>query len=722
MGRYSVSRNSSKIAEYNSSNSEGHISRRYPLVSASESQKAIEGHNGKDRRENENGNLQKLPASSARDNEGGSSVINVHDLGFSAIPSPTQIANETLIENVTSVKTIRKNLGLEPKIGSSVKESIREKIKLSLVRNQSDHGTKDGRFLPIDKLNLILSDESINALLLEEYSHIQKKSLPSKLQVYLSRRRILGILLFMYPTDLRLFECFVNEDITDKDLPLTSTGSIDEFGFRTRLGRENTTMLMNWEDNDITLFYQYQPIFLAPFFDIQEKRLCNYSLDEAIRLPWLKYELKTRGGNGMVYQVQIHPSHHNFRCHQPSNSPLYFALKEIPAIDVDKYQQELLALEKTCVQMQKERHLIKLLLTFQHGQKCYLLFEWADGNLWDYWTKYPDGSRHATVNSLWMARQCLGLATAVKRIHGLATWQKERRDRLEVRNEGEKEWGRHGDIKPHNILWFSSYRSDGCFLVLSDLGLTRYHSSVTRSRVSPTSLDGCTELYRPPEMDMPGQLVCSKYDIWSLGCVFLEFCTWWLRGLKSVQDFESQRAMSDDSNEIFHEPKYFTISRTKGGAEPKVKGIVLEWIKELRGDAKGDLFAEQMLDLIEYKMLVVNKKNRFSADRVCTEILNIVDQLRKANTDSTSPPALLSRPECSVTGNCNELYKTNTKGSGKLRRLQQQEKCETEMSSPTLDTFILDRAAGTSDRQNVGGGGRWEFQTGMTLPTKRLTA
>ncbi|KAI0184384.1 kinase-like domain-containing protein [Xylaria flabelliformis] len=567
-----------------------------------------------------------------RDNDVGSSVISVHDLGFSVAPPPTQIANDSLIQNITSVKMLRENLGLEPKIGTSVKESLREKIKLSLAHSQSNHGTKDGRFLPIDELNLILSGESIKALLEEEHSHKIEKDLNSKLKVYLSRRRILGTLLFMYPTHLRLFEGFVNEQITDEDLPLVSIGSTDEFSFRSRLGKENKTMFRAWEDHDIVLFYHYQPIFLAPFFDIQETRLCNYSLDEFIRLPWLKYELTTRGSNGMVYRVEIHPSHHNFKCYQPSNSPLYFALKEIPALDIETYQQELLALEKTRVQTQKERHLIKPLLTFQHGSKYYFLFEWADGNLWDYWTKYPDGSKHGIVNSLWMAEQCLGLATAVRRIHGLATWQKERRDRLEVLNEEEKGWGRHGDIKPHNILWFSSYRSDGCFLALSDLALTRYNSSVTRSRVSPTSLDGCTELYRPPELDIPGQHISSKYDIWSLGCVFLEFCTWWLRGLKSVQDFESQRATSDGSNEIFDEPKYFTISRTKGGAEPKVKGIVQEWIEGLRADAKDDLFLEPMLDLIRNKMLVVGRKNRYPADRVCTEIWNIVDGLRKAKT------------------------------------------------------------------------------------------
>ncbi|KAK5630884.1 hypothetical protein RRF57_006599 [Xylaria bambusicola] len=223
--------------------------------------------------------------------------------------------------------------------------------------------------------------------------------------------------------------------------------------------------------------------------------------------------------------------------------------------------------------MQKEKHLIKLLLTFQHGQKYYFLFEWADGHLWDYWDKYPRGSEDASLNSLLLAEQCLGLATAVKRIHGLATWQKEKRKKSAQTNKNEKDWGRHGDIKPHNILWFSSYRTDGCLFVLSDLGLTRYHSSVTRSLVSPTSLDGCTDSYRPPETDMPGQHICSKYDIWSLGCVFLEFCTWWLRGSRSVKLFENERA-ADDSVRMVDDPKYFFIP-TGNNAKPKVKPTVL---------------------------------------------------------------------------------------------------------------------------------------------------
>ncbi|KAI1739586.1 kinase-like domain-containing protein [Xylaria scruposa] len=554
---------------------EGYISGRFFSASENESQKAFEGRNGKIRSENNSNHLPKpAEASWARDSNGRSSVINVDDLGFSESGPLIQPITGPRDREFMSVEMLRENLNLAPKNDTSVKESIREKIKLSLVRSHSDYyGAKDRRFLPIDKLNTILSDESIKALLLEEYSQIAEQDLNCKLGDYTSRRRILGILLFMYPAHLRLFECFINEKIADKDLPLTPNGGTDEIGFQTRLGIKNTTMLMKWEDNDITLFYNYQPIFLAPFFYIQEDRLCNYSLDETIRLPWLKYTFINRGGNGKVHKVEIHPSHHNFINHQSSSSPVCFALKEIPTLDVDTYQQELLALEKTCVQMRKERHLIKLLLTFQHGQKYYLLFECADSNLWDYWSKYSNGPKDAGVSSLWMAEQCLGLATAVKRIHGLATWQKKRRDESGAVNEDEREWGRHGDIKPQNILCFSSSMKDDGLLVLSDLGLTRYHSSVTRSQVSPTSIDGCTKLYRPPEMDMPGQHICSKYDIWSLGCVFLELCTWWLRGLRSVQEFESRR---DNSDRIFANLEYFFISETDGVAEPRVKDTVLE--------------------------------------------------------------------------------------------------------------------------------------------------
>jgi hypothetical protein len=75
----------------------------------------------------------------------------------------------------------------------------------------------------------------------------------------------------------------------------------------------NVTLLEGWSHNDLVLFYHYQSMFFVPFFDIREDRLRSYILDHRIRLPWLRHEHIISGGNGMVHQIEIHPSHHNFR-------------------------------------------------------------------------------------------------------------------------------------------------------------------------------------------------------------------------------------------------------------------------------------------------------------------------------------------------------------------------------------------------------------------------
>ncbi|KAF2966735.1 hypothetical protein GQX73_g6846 [Xylaria multiplex] len=426
-------------------------------------------------------------------------------------------------------------------------------------------------------------------------------------------------------------------------------------------------MLLGWEDNDITLLYQYQPIFFAPFFTIRQNGFCNYVFNE---------------------DVEIHPSHYHFESHTTHN-PVKFALKEIPTSDVDAYYQELSALEKAFPQIQKEKHLIKLLLTFQHGRKYYFLFEWADGNLEEYWKKFPEVPEHSIEQSIWMAQQCSGLATAVKRIHGLATWQRERRNDpsfLTDPSENEKEWGRHGDIKPNNILWFSSHGRESGLYVLSDLGLTRYYSSLTRSRVSPTSIDGCTEVYRPPEMDIPGQHICSKYDIWSLGCVFLELCTWWLGGFSSVKEFENQRAPEPDK--IIEEPKYFFIPEQTYDAQAQLKPVVVEWIKKLRNWAKDDLFAGPMLDLIEKDMLVVNKHRRSAIDRVCAEISKIIEQLPSPNISVNSPPVSLTSAGCSVSTNSDDLGDDDSDKSYNPGHVNRYENDRKTTTSPMVETLV----------------------------------
>jgi hypothetical protein len=564
----------------------------------------VEDSDGKRRLENEDDYRGRpLTASEAEESDRASSVVSVHDLGLGAASPASlwQLSDLYLDDSIMDAEEVRRYLSLAPCLGTSVRRSIRDKIISSQQYSKASSKQDSDPYLPIDEFEMIFSLEPIKALVKEEFSPRTDAEFRIIMDQISSRRRILGTLLCA--DNLKSFQHFVEEDISDCDLPLKPEHTKEQPATRTRTSDEvNRTLLESWEPNQLVLFYYHQPAFFVPFFDISGDRLLYHTFDHQIRLPWLMYEHKTSGGNGIVHKVEIHPSHHNLKsvhvrkCSttkvavpdpnglQSSGNHLYFALKEIDTHDEEIYRQEFAALQKGFIHSQKEPHLIKLLLTFTHGSKYYFLFEWADGNLEEYWEKHPEPSERTLAKSQWAAKQCLGLASALKQIQGRATWQNQRRSSSlgslsppsDVPSDDEREWGRHGDIKPNNILWFSSYGGEDDHLVLSDLGLTRYHSNVTRSLVRHTHIEGCTWPYRPPEMDMPGQHICQKYDIWSLGCVYLEFCIWWLKGLTAVRIFEGERAEKVEAKGVVVEDNYFVISHPGGKSKAEVKPIVLE--------------------------------------------------------------------------------------------------------------------------------------------------
>ncbi|KAK2595009.1 hypothetical protein QQS21_007263 [Conoideocrella luteorostrata] len=561
-----------------------------------------------------------------------------HEFGFqtSLNLSSDEFSNPDLLQNIMSAESLRKYLGLDAEPCSNVALSVRERILQSLVHAKPDDMTDRSLYLPIIEFNKIFTIETIKALVKERYSQATNAELQVKISELSERRRLLGIFLVM--KSLHRLDAFVRESVTDIHLPLKIVTSYLHHDTRTRTSNEiNTTLLKGWDANELRLFYDYQLMFFVPFFDIQKNGLRPYVLDRQVRLPWQSIKYKTSGGNGIVHKIKIHPSHHNFTPTRKPHQPLYFALKEIKTTDDLKYRLELSALEKICASIRKEKHLIKLLLTFKHGYKFYFLFEWADGNLGEFWELFPDGPTRSMKATGWAAQQCLGLANAVKRIHGLATWQKKNRD--ESSSQGAScadthEWGRHGDIKPTNILWFSSHDQDSDLFVLSDLGLTRFHSAATRSLVLNTGIEGYTMTYSPPEMALR-ECISQKYDIWSLGCVYLEFCIWWLEGLEAVRKFENERTAGDEHFDVMQIDDFFVTIEIDGRHQPEVKPVVLKWIQRLRSEHQEDPFVQSMLNLIEQNMLVVNKADRLSADFICAAISQIVtEQAQQAKADS----------------------------------------------------------------------------------------
>jgi serine/threonine protein kinase len=124
-------------------------------------------------------------------------------------------------------------------------------------------------------------------------------------------------------------------------------------------------------------------------------------------------------------------------------------------------------------------------------------------------------------------------------------------------------YGRHGDIKPENILLFSDPDEPLGRLVLSDFGSGQFNSRASASQV-PNERARQTRMYQPPESDIEGGTISRSSDIWTLGCVFLEFTTWLLGGYSLVEDFENSRMSPYIYGNGIRFNIYFDVARHRG--------------------------------------------------------------------------------------------------------------------------------------------------------------
>ncbi|KAF3769610.1 hypothetical protein M406DRAFT_29070, partial [Cryphonectria parasitica EP155] len=126
----------------------------------------------------------------------------------------------------------------------------------------------------------------------------------------------------------------------------------------------------------------------------------------------------------------------------------------------------------------------------------------------------------------------LGISLGLKRIHRLG------RSWIEIQP---RKWGTHGDVKPANILWYPGPDGgDLGRLAICDFGFTRFHEEESRSAAQAC---GMTVTYRAPEAGTGPS--CRASDMWSLGCVILEFLTWYLLGPEQVESFTTLRVEED---------------------------------------------------------------------------------------------------------------------------------------------------------------------------------
>ncbi|KAK7978227.1 hypothetical protein PG988_005717 [Apiospora saccharicola] len=366
-------------------------------------------------------------------------------------------------------------------------------------------------------------------------------------------------------------------------------------------------------------------------------------LEDRIRLPWTSIE---KASSAPIEQATQGSSKPQFIGEKTTNNS--FALKTFFGSDPESSREDFDTELRTNNSVPSSSRILSLLAAFEHRGTFYLLFPWAEfGDLRRIWREYsphPDGTigQHATWYSpQWLVRECAGMADAVADIHG-------RREPM-LRSHCLL----HADIKPDNILGFSHQGSVS--LKLADFG----HSHILETTSSQVMVETMVNprSYRAPEYDTE-TAVTTKYDVWSLGCLFLDFVTWALLGWEEVVSFQQQRLgevndpkadYGNSSEDTFFKrvagsrsphtwskfhPSYkpttpkrspkssfmrkhtFSIQGFSRPVVTQVREPVSAHIKRLRDIPQLDAMIRHLLEIIETKMLVSNCDERAWSDEV----------------------------------------------------------------------------------------------------------
>lgn len=220
--------------------------------------------------------------------------------------------------------------------------------------------------------------------------------------------------------------------------------------------------------------------------------------------------------------------------------------------------------------------------------------------------------------TLWLLRQLKGLADAVRHIHNLGP------SGLGSRSSGHDQSvthmgplrGVHLDIKPENILVFSEKHNAHGVWKIADFGLSSF------KRV----LDGSEEItgvrssyltsrrdFEPPEYVLRSN-ISEKFDIWSLGCIFVEVLVW-VFSLNTMEDFDKARIGTKDHAQ--QEGSMFW--HRSSAANVYLNPAVDEELKSLQTFCFGRGVFEGLVKLTR-KLLTIEPIHRPPAAIVCNEL------------------------------------------------------------------------------------------------------
>lgn len=450
---------------------------------------------------------------------------------------------------------------------------------------------------------------------------------------------------------------FIRERVTDGDLPFVTEKSGNELKILRKKGSSGKplTCFRGWEPQKKADFVRYQWSMLAPIFrEGGYNRVPHEVIHHHDQLPFIRPDNPIEaseyssdecvGGGGKVTMVNIHPAHHTFS--DKTLSKRGFAIKVLHTTKHELFKRERTILGKF-IGTKRHENIVTLLATYEltnehtleptdeRTSKFGLIFYRADGNLYDHWKKTNPSPKFNYENILWTSTQCRGLTDGLLQLHRHTTWS-----RIPPRPSGQtakadesgkiSQYGRHGDMKPENILCYPRPDSDNPTLVICDFGTSELRFRMTGS----VHDEPFTDTYRAPELDIEGRSPSQSGDIWSLGCVFLEHVAWLLGGICLVETFMRTRISWDAR--LHMDADTFFYCHEDG--DRMVKEKVTEFIHACHSNAKCTQYLHDFLDIIERKMLVIDLQGREVCDRLAMDLRRILEDCQ-SNEDYATKAA-----------------------------------------------------------------------------------
>ncbi|CAJ2509040.1 Uu.00g140660.m01.CDS01 [Anthostomella pinea] len=298
--------------------------------------------------------------------------------------------------------------------------------------------------------------------------------------------------------------------------------------------------------------------------------------------------------------------------------------------------------------------------------------------------------------------------------------------------QGQGFHGIHGDIKSKNILRYKNWKDPDDstkplygplgVLQITDFGLSGFHHTDTAEDIRDKVANYA---YKPPEVQMVLP-ISPSFDIWAMGCLFIDFLTWLVMGPKGVKEFGEMREKTSKGLITDTHPCFYEVRREWRGWRSttiQVSRGVYEWAENLCESEYKSQFVCDLVELVLSRMLIIEDKSLMTDGSLPsrTRRINASELLKKLRElcGRNQPPSYYTKVTKPLNvPNCKKMsYKIKTHQSmeevetgARDRWKQQKQEADMKASHPkrqgTGDSLSSVSHARTDPRERAGSGSK----------------